>query len=69
MCSGDFKSIFLLISVPVISILVVLYLSCCTKKTVRRQKENTKLTKRLSRDTFDLRDKRKSDELSGKLRQ
>ena len=63
MCSGDFKSIVLLISVPVISILVAIYLSCCTKKTVKRQNENKKLTKRLSRDTFDLRDKRKSDEL------
>ena len=68
MCSGDFKSIVLLISVPVISILVAIYLSCCTKKTVKRQNKNKKLTKRLSRDTFDLRDKRKSDELSGKLR-
>ena len=63
MCSGDFKSIVLLIAVPVISILVAIYLSCCTKKTVKRQRENKKLTKRLSRDTFDLRDKRKSDQL------
>ena len=68
MCSGDLKSILLLIIVPVISVLVAIYLSCVTRKKPRQNK--AAVTRRMnSRDTFDLRDKRMSEEKEGKLRQ
>ena len=68
MCSGDLKSILLLIIVPVISVLVAIYLSCVTRRKPRPNKASA--TRRMnSRDTFDLRDKRMSEEKEGKLRQ